>query len=273
MRVSPFITFFLACLCLLAHRAAAQSRSDDFAGYVLKINGSWRVAPQFQSDLGPGYGLRSTDRIERRSAGLEDYIFIGMLDGSVVSRECSGTVVCMEIVVGPVAPEPSLSTRFRKLWNLLHPPPLPPEIIASRGTTEPHELHEAVLLSSSSRTDVAPALADVRLGVWDAEFRPLGKAGQTIHANLQWLPPNAKLDRVILPGLYALRLAEDNTGTNAGTNTAVVLITHDKTDANLFTEALRWTNIHKGSSLPADARQYFLRSVLYELDRRHSPSK
>jgi hypothetical protein len=128
-------------------------------------------------------------------------------------------------------------------------------------------------MSSSSRTDVAPALADVRLGVWDAEFRPLGNAGQTIHANLQWLPPNSKLDRVISPGLYALRLAEDNTGTSAGTNTAVVLITRDKTDAGLFTEALRWTTIHRDSSLPADARQYFLRSVLYELDRRHSPSR
>ena len=177
----------------------------------------------------------------------------------------------MEIVVGPVAPDSSLSDRFKKLWNRLRPVSLPPQIIATRG--ESNELQEAVLLSSSSRTDIVPALANVRPGLWDAEFRPLGNADQVFYASLQWLPPNAKLDRVISPGLYSLRLAESKTGTNAGTNYAFVLITHDKTDANLFLDALRWTKAHKGPSLPADAQQYFLRSVLCELDRRHSAAK
>jgi hypothetical protein len=257
------------CFCLFSGVSAGQNRTGDIAGYVFKLHGSWTLGPQHDIELRLGYAVRNGESIRRRSTEPDDHIFIDLLDGSLLVRDCSQDAKgCNDLQVKSGTPPPGFTDRLNKLLRALHAPPMPPEVAVTRGTGD-SELSEAVLPSRNSVVDPRPALINTRYGLWEAEFRPIETPGSTIRANLRWLRSEFKLNRQVPFGLYTLQLFYES----EGTNTVVVLVSQDRSDAQMFKEAVSWIDRPGHPQMPPDVRQNFLRSVLYELSRKHSKSE
>ena len=273
LRLSLGIAVLVAYLTCCSTFSPLRADPNDIVGYVFKVQGHWRLAPQFTGDLGLGYGLRSKDVIRLTKPDPKAFIYVFLVDGNVTSRDCSKSAgdcqSALEVVSG--APSQDMTARLRAIWKRLQPPRPHSEIVASRGSSGVQELRDSVLFLDHSWPDLKPALTSVPNGKWNVEFTPAGRRARPMTLTLVWTTPDAviKSGPPISQGLYKLRLVDD---LDEGTNTAVVLVTRsdpgsrfasDLEDARRLTK--NWSN--------DNVREDFMDLVLLGLSQEQSESK
>jgi hypothetical protein len=214
-------------------------------------------------ELKQGMAVHAGEQIQLKSSARPAHLDIGLLNGTVSSRNCNTEQDCQK--VDPLCAarhEKTLSERLIRLMSgfSAHQPPLVFTLTRGDG---PH-LEEAVLRRTRSTVDLAPALRSAVSGAWDAALIPAGGGHSIAPVPCRWVAPNGAC-RLDAPdaGLYKLQLSTGDTAP-----AAVLVLIPDESDydrvAAVFAEATRVADSWGESVRPA-TRHYFLSSVLNEL--------
>jgi hypothetical protein len=249
--------------CAAAFAAWAQAVEPEVCGYVYNLHGSWRIAPQYAVELRPGMAVHAGEQIQLKSSARPAHLDIGLLNGTVSSRNCNTEQDCKKVEpLCAARHEKTLPERLIRLMSGFSAQQPPPVFTLTRGDG-PHP-EEAVLRRTRSTVDVAPALRSTASGTWDAALIPAGGGRSIAPVPCRWVTPHGAcvLDAP-KAGLYTLRL----TVGDAAPAAALVLIA-DESDydrlAAAFAEATRVADSWGEGVRPA-TRHYFLSSVLNEL--------
>ena len=271
---------FVPCLLFAACPAFAQTAATGTAAYIFDIKGDWSTGPQFAIKLVHGAALNKGDVVKLIGERTGSYIYIGFLDGRVDNRDCrSSPDECSEpLPIGLESGRPKTGIavqdlfadyhdRVVKIWERLTISESPvPVFTMSRGRRLRDDPQETVLALDRGQPDMAPALAAMMPGTFDAELTPIpltNAVRPAVHLNVRWTPPQAVTNgRSVEPGLYRLKLSAGG----AESGTVIVLVA----PANKASE-LR-DDFNAAAQISRDwpeqmtvARHEFLAAVLMEL--------
>jgi hypothetical protein len=240
----------------------AQPPQPEVCGYVYSFRGSWRIAPQYAVELKQGMAVHAGDKIQLRSSARPAHLDIGLLNGTVFSRQCDTDQDCKDDVPLPALHgDKTLSERLRQMMSgfTARQPPL--VFTLTRGDAP--QPQEAVLRRAHGSVDLAPALQSTAAGAFDVELIPVGQESSTALVPCHWTPHGACSLEASKAGLFKLQLSAGD----APPADVLVLIV-DEADyapaAAAFAEAVRVADSWGESVRPA-ARHYFLSAVLNQL--------
>ncbi len=259
-------------ICFAACCAFGQTTPDNTVAYVFEIQGDWRIAPQYASGLVRGMALHNHDVVALRGEPAGAYIHVGLLDGTVGSRDCrSAPNECAQpLEVSLTTADRTIPQRMQAIWSRLTISASPaPVFTMSRGIQiSSVDARESVLALQGGMPDFAPALAGLERGVFDAELTSLGEDSRVVPLGLRWEPPKALAKGPsIRAGLYTLQLMP-------GGRPIVVLVTTPRQAAVLRTDFVNAAQVSSGwPDDMASARHDYLAAVLMQLSERLAPAK
>lgn len=187
----------------------AQASAPEFVGYVFEIRGSWRTGPQYASDLRIGQGVRNGDVIKLMIRRPDASIHVGLIDQTAAVRDCNvdATKCETDLPIKLTSQDPDFWKTLGSIWSRLTAPSQPQLIFtmsrgADSGSREPEE---AILSLRNGTPDLAPALAKIKNGQFDATLTTSGRA--PIRLKVHWISPKATITGPkVQAGLYSLEV-------------------------------------------------------------------
>jgi hypothetical protein len=250
-------------LLAMAAQNAGSAQDASFAGYVFEFRGSWRIGPQYASDLALGQGVRNNDAIKLSSYRTDAFIKIGSVDKSVIARDCrqDRNQCKAEFTIKVDNADDGLSARLRSIWNhLTAPPPKAALFTASRGVGQASP-KDAVIPLKSGMPDLAAALEDLDPGPLGVRLEP-ASGGSAIPLRVDWKKTGASVSGPpVQAGLYILSIREDIPDAPPATILIVDAGSAKKFGGD-FAEAKRFS-----AGWPPQMAHTYLTAVLAELDR------
>jgi hypothetical protein len=252
----------IACAAAFAV-ARAQPVQPEVCGYVYSLQGSWRIAPQYVIELKQGMAVHAGDRIQLKSSGRPAHLDIGLLNGTVFSRNCDTEQDCQGVdTMTAVTRAKTLTERLIGMMSGFSARQPPLVFTLTRGDGPRPE--EAVLRRTRGTVDLAPALRSTASGTFEVALFPAGEERSIAQVPCRWMAPHGACAlEAPKAGLYKLQLSAAD-----APPAAVLVLIADAPDyapaAAAFADAARVADAWGEGVRPA-TRHYFLSSVLNQL--------